>query len=78
MYILWKKGEEIFEDYAYDMNYDDTPRWYREEHEKFYGVLDKSWSHLLKISGRNSWRILLSSAHVHYVLFARDLLFNHG
>ena len=37
-----KKGEEIFEDYAYDMNYDDTPRWYREEHEKFYGVHEKS------------------------------------
>jgi hypothetical protein len=37
-----EKGEEIFEDYAYDMNYDDTPRWYRQEHEKFYGVLDKS------------------------------------
>ena len=68
-----KKGEEIFEDYAYDMNYDDTPRWYREEHIKFYGVVDKNWSHLIWNSGQNSWKIPLSSAHVNYVLFTRVL-----
>ena len=30
-----EKGEEIFEDYSYDLNYDDTPKWYREGHKLF-------------------------------------------
>ena len=32
-----EKGEEIYEDYDYDMSYDDTPRWYRAGYKNFYG-----------------------------------------
>ena len=31
-----EKGEEIFEDYEYDMSYEDTPRWYREAFNEFH------------------------------------------
>ena len=30
-----EKDEELFEDYEYDMSYEDTPRWYREAYKNF-------------------------------------------
>ncbi len=32
-----KKGEELFLDYAYDLDDYDVPRWYKALHKKRYG-----------------------------------------
>lgn len=29
-----KRGEELTVDYDYDLNGEDVPRWYREEHQR--------------------------------------------
>lgn len=35
------KGEEIFEDYQYDLANDNTPEWYRIQYNEFYGIDEK-------------------------------------
>ena len=36
-----QKGEEIFEDYQYDMTNENTPEWYRIQYNEFYGIDDE-------------------------------------
>ena len=35
------KGEEIFEDYQYDLTNENTPEWYRIQYNEFYGIDDE-------------------------------------